>query len=639
MQTIPNTEWIARFEAYLRRRFPGRSTTKHYVSDVNIFARQHEGPFAAVTVQDIDAFVDAQHKQGLSAATVKRRVATLKTFFDFLAEEQQDEEHPNPVSMRRHAGRQPRHLPRDLSDEQVRRVLESVRDTRDMAMISLMLYAGLRVGEVVALRLEDITVPQDSQELVRLRVRGKGEKERMVYLEQAGYGPVQQYLEEQPLMEVGSRVFRNRRGVPITVAGVQSRVSYYGQQCGVPVTCHRLRHTYARWMAESEMPVLALSRLLGHASVQTTQVYIDSADPQVRRSYEAAMEQASRTAEHSTTINELLTAVDMRGSATVVRETTSIFDREDWMPEWPTWLREGCLGWVQRQWYQWKPSHRRSTAGTRLRELRIFWRWQLAHRPYHSWSDLSRSDIDAFVDAQLERNLAPKTIKRYLATLYQVLQYLAEEGQLTEVPSRPRLKLPDPLPRHLKPAEVLALEQYVELQETTTQGKNWLDIAIYYLLAHSGLRTCEALDLQVKDLELGSRRVCVRQGKGRKDRIVYTTQRAARALRQYLQTVPHTANDLVLSQKGRPLSDNTLRSRIKRFCRAAGVTNVSPRRLRHTYATLLLNNGVSLDGLRRLMGHDNLATTLIYARLADTTLERQYRSAMERVTYDPVHSV
>jgi site-specific recombinase XerD len=449
---------------------------------------------------------------------------------------------------------------------------------------------------------------------------------------------VQQYLEEQPLIEAGSRVFRNQRGKPITVAGVQHRISEYGQQSSVPVTCHRLRHTFARWMAESEMPVLALSRLLGHASIQTTQVYIDSADPQVRRSYEAAMGQSPRLTE-STPVHESLPTIDVRGTATVVREVPDTLDAEDWMPEWPTWLREGCLGWVLRQWYQWKPTQRRSTAQARLRELRIFWRWQFAHRSYRDWSDLSRADIDAFVDAQLARGLSPKTIKRQLATLYQVLQYLVEQGQLAEVPSRPRLTLPEPLPRHLKPAEVLALEQHVERQETTMQDTNWLDIALYYLLTHSGLRTCEALDLQIKDLDLSARRIRIRQGKGQKDRIVYTTQRAARALHHYLQTVPHTADDLVLSHKGRPLSGSALRARLARFCQAAGVENVSPRRLRHTYATLLLNNGVSLDGLRRLMGHDNLETTLIYARIADTTLEQQYRSAIERIPYDPDHSV
>jgi site-specific recombinase XerD len=470
-----------------------------------------------------------------------------------------------------------------------------------------------------------------------LRVRGKGGKERIAYLDQAGYQRIQQYLEEQPLSERESQVFRNRRGKPISVAGVQNRISEYGRQSGVPVTCHRLRHTYARWMAESEMPVLALSRLLGHASIQTTQVYIDNADPQVRRSYEAAMGQPARLPEVAA-VGESLPAVDLHGTATVVRSEPSPLEMEDWMPEWPTWIREGCLGWVERQWYQWKPAHRRTTALTRLRELRIFWRWQLAQRSYRDWSDLSRADIDAFVDAQLARGLSPKTVKGHLATLYRVLQYLLEQGQVSEVPSRPRLTLPAPLPRHLKPAEVLALEQYVESQETA-QDASWLDIALYYLLAHSGLRTSEVLDLQVKDLDLSARRIRIRQGKGNKDRIVYTTQRAAWALHRYLQTVPHTADDLVLSRKGRPLSASTLRSRLTRFCQTAGVEHVSPRRLRHTYATLLLNNGMSLDGLRRLMGHDNLNTTLIYAQLADTTLERQYHLAMERVTYDLDDSV
>jgi site-specific recombinase XerD len=116
---MDHNEGIAQFTQYLNRRFPGRRTVIDYVSDVRQFAAVCPKPWRSVTMQDIDAFVDQQREGGLSPATIQRRVAALKTFFDFLAEESGDLSWPNPVHFRRHAGKQPSHLPRDLRDAQV----------------------------------------------------------------------------------------------------------------------------------------------------------------------------------------------------------------------------------------------------------------------------------------------------------------------------------------------------------------------------------------------------------------------------------------------------------------------------------------------------------------------------------------
>ena len=639
MTTLTSTEWIQQFKAYLKRRFPDRSTARHYASDLRIFVQHHPGPLTEVTTQDVDAFVDQQRARGLAPATVKRRAATLKAFFDFLAEEMGEPNRPNPVSMRRHAGRQPRHLPRDLSDTEVQRLLEVVDNQRNRAMIALMLYAGLRVSEVAKLRAVDIVEPEDSEAPIRLRVMGKWRKERVVYLCREGYQPVVEYLKEQSVSDPQQPLFRNRFGEPITVGGIQERIQHYARRSGVEVTCHRLRHTYGRWMAESEMPVLTLSRLLGHNSLQSTQRYIDGADPQVRRSYEVAMKRSLSVEAEPSATEAAQPVAAATGSVTVVREVPPAFEGDDWMAEWPAWLREGCLDWIQHQWYHWKPSQRQHHAHTRLGELRPFWRWQLDRRPLGSWDELTTAGITAFVEAQLARGIAPKTVTRNLDTLYSVLRYLVGEGRLAEIPRRPAVALPDPLPQHLKPAEVLALESCVAQREQKAQGEDWLDIALYYLLGHGGLRISEALDLQVKDLDLAARRVRVREGKGRRDRVIFLTEKAARAMGRYLETVPHAAGDLVLSRGGQPLRYQEAWRRIRRLGEEAGVQGVCPQRLRHTYATLLLNNGMSIEGLRQLMGHENLNTTLIYARLADKTVERQYRAAMEHVTTNQVNSM
>jgi site-specific recombinase XerD len=294
---------------------------------------------------------------------------------------------------------------------------------------------------------------------------------------------------------------------------------------------------------------------------------------------------------------------------------------------------------MRHKWYTWKSSRRKRLAHTRWVTLRLFWRWQLARRAWHGWADLTTADMAAFMEAQLARELKVSTITSYLNCIYELLRYLHDRGQLTRLPERPAIARPDPLPRHLTPQEVAALETYVQQQQSEADAADWLVIALYYLLAHAGLRISEALDLQVQDLDLTARRVRVREGKGQRDRIVFLTATAVAALRRYLATVPHAAEDLVLSWRQQPLSYGQAYRRLQRLGQASGVEQLSAHRLRHTYATLLLNNGMTIESLRQLMGHENLNTTLIYARLADGTVEKQYETAMERVINNRVNSM
>ena len=636
---LTNQEWVERFEADLRRRFPERSTAKHYGSDVRVFLAATPGPLPAVTMAAVDAFVDQQYARGLAPATVKRRVAALGTFFAFLAETLEAPGRPNPVVPRRQAGRQPKLLPRDLRDAEVARLLAVVEDVRDRAMLGLMLYGGLRVGEVVTLTADAISEPADAAAPVRLRVLGKGRKERVVYLTPDAYQAVVRYQQAHPPADAAAPLFRTRLGRAFTVAGVQERVARYAERSGVAVTAHRLRHTYGRWMAESEMPVLTLARLLGHRSIQTTQRYIDGADPDLRRHYEAAMTTHGVGPEP----DEAPPAPGQNDDAvlaTVVRPEPAPYDGATGLPEGPDWLREGCRAWIAHQAPQWKPSQRHHHIQVRLRQLRPFWRWQLSRRPLGGFAELTRADVAAFMEAELARGLAAKTVKGAIDTVYELLRFLVQTGLLAALPERPSLRLPDPLPRHLEPREVVRVADVVAQRESAaTTAAEWLDLALYYLLGHGGLRISEALDLRFADLDLTGRRVWVRDGKGRRDRLVYLTTHAADVLGRYREAVPHAGQDLVLSSRGQPLRYNDAWTRTRRLGEAAGVPALSPHRLRHTYATHLINNGMSLEALRRLMGHENLNTTLIYARLADTTLEQQYRAAMERIPESHVNSV
>lgn len=635
METKSNEAWLEAFRAYLQRRFPDRSTATHYLSDMKSFLADYSGSLLEVKRGDIDKYIDEQRRQGKAAATVKRRAAALKSFFDFVAEELGEAGRENPVWLKRHGGRIPQRLPRSLSDEEVAQFLAVIEDGRDRALVRLMLYGGLRVEEVVNLTPEAISEPAGEEEAVSIRVLGKGRKERIVYMEHTFYQPVAAYLASQTVWQAKQPLFTNRRGKPLGVAGVQWVIRQYAQASGVAVTCHRLRHTCARWLAEGEMPLLSLARFLGHNSLQATQRYIDGANPQLRRHYEQAMQPLGQLAASTA----LLPAPEAQPSlvlspaptVTVTRTPPDRFEAPPWLEAWPAWLRDSCLLWLEHKWFTWKPSRRQSNASTQLGGVRAFWRWQLARRELVSWDDLQLADVAAFIQAELQRGLAAKTVKTTLDRLYELLDFLVARGQRATRLPRPDIALPDSLPRHLQPEELLTLETYVKHQ-AMLPNPDWLPLALYYVLAHGGLRLCELLDMKVADLDLKTHRLWVREGKGRRDRLVYLTPTACQALHYYLATVPHAPADLLFSRHGLPLTSGQVNYSLGQLAKAAGLSHLSALRLRHTYATTLLNNGMTIEALRLLMGHDHINTTLIYARLADKTVEHQYLVAMSHVT-------
>jgi site-specific recombinase XerD len=341
-------EDIQRFDEYLRRRFPDRRTPVDYVSDVRQFVAVCPQPWREVTMHDIDAFVD-QQKIEHSPATIKRRVAALKTFFDFLAEDSGDLSWPNPVRFKRHAGKQPHRLPRDLSDETTERVWNAVTSLRDRAWFALMLRAGLRVGEVAGLKLTDLLAPPRADQPARLRVCGKGQKERVVLLTADAYAVLNAWLQARPVNDQPF-MFLNERGGPLTANGIEWLLHRHGEQVGIPLTPHQLRHTYARQLTEAGMPITSLSKLMGHAQVSTTQLYTAGADPELVQAYQTAMAQLARQnlpavgpPAPSGLPSPLSANPPLLTPSVGLASPPPLPKWADWMPDLPTDLRQASL--------------------------------------------------------------------------------------------------------------------------------------------------------------------------------------------------------------------------------------------------------------------------------------------------------
>ncbi len=279
---------IEGFEQYWHRRKPGTSTALHYSSDVRIFFTwaKDRSP-DALTPHDVDRFIEWQQSLGRAATTITRRLVAVRMFYDYLAYAT-DREVTSPVIPRRHYLDCGRPLPRDVTEVVIQQLFGAIGDhLRDRCLFTLMLHAGLRVGEIVALQVGDVQVSTGG--VARLRLLGKGRHERLVYLSAAAARSLAAYLATRPA-HPSERIFLNRHGQPMTIAGVQWRLAQYCREAGIWLTCHQLRHTFASRLVAAEVPITSVQKLLGHRSIRTTQLYVRIADTQVERDYHAGME-------------------------------------------------------------------------------------------------------------------------------------------------------------------------------------------------------------------------------------------------------------------------------------------------------------------------------------------------------------
>lgn len=300
----------------------------------------------------------------------------------------------------------------------------------------------------------------------------------------------------------------------------------------------------------------------------------------------------------------------------------------------PAWLVEQLTQLQHIRQANWRPA-RLNEAILRFWSVHTrLWRWLFAYEDIQAISDVKRAHLFAYIDERLDAGYTAKSVNQELRAFQATLHFLQERDFV--VPRAllrlPGLKEPDSLPRFLTDEQVgrlqADLEQRVAQAETLPQQRNaLLDRAAFYLLWQGGLRLGEVEELRLDDLNLAHKQLLIRQGKGRKDRAVYLTDRAIAALQAYLAVRGSGATAHLFLYRHKPVSKDFLRGRIK----AAGVrtgVKVTPHQLRHTYATQLVNAGCKITTIQALLGHRHLNTTLTYARVHDRTVAEDYFAAM-----------
>jgi site-specific recombinase XerD len=262
------------------------------------------------------------------------------------------------------------------------------------------------------------------------------------------------------------------------------------------------------------------------------------------------------------------------------------------------------------------------TLKTYVNILDHFIRWLAVPLP-----EVTRKEIGAYVDHLLRKRRTPKTITCHLQTIRLFFDYLMnEEGVAMVNPvTRISLRLPKPLPRHLKDDQVTRFFAVI---------RDPRDRAMFMLMLRCGLRVQEVAELTVDAVEYGRRQIFVFHGKGAKDRVVYMSEDARSALLAYLEKRSSKARALFLVQKGpmrgQPLSVRGIQKRIEYYARESEL-DVSCHRLRHTMATQLLNADADLATIQDLLGHSQITTTQRYCRVANLKVQRDYYKAMKVV--------
>ena len=248
---------------------------------------------------------------------------------------------------------------------------------------------------------------------------------------------------------------------------------------------------------------------------------------------------------------------------------------------------------------------------------------------------VNKSDLQQYLSHLYDQGFATTTVARHLSTLRAFYDYLLVEGKIKSSPCEllESPKLPKNLPTVLNIDEVSRL-----LDSFTSNTKNDLrNKAMVELLYASGMRVSELLNLDVTDLylELGFVR-CL--GKGNKERIVPIGNVATAALAEYLDEarislIKESVKDdaLFLNRLGKRMSRQGFWKILKQQALLAGITKeISPHKLRHSFATHLIENGADLRIVQELLGHADIATTQIYTHISRSHLQKVIADAHPR---------
>ena len=271
-----------------------------------------------------------------------------------------------------------------------------------------------------------------------------------------------------------------------------------------------------------------------------------------------------------------------------------------------------------------------------LNDLKLFVRWAAAnYSPSFSLQTLSTAAIQAYRQMLIESGARPQTTNRRLAALAAYGHWAAQSGQTPSNPAqnvRTVTSVGGLTPRWLDKRQRAALVRAAEKGAQLAQKRYprlWVlrqrDTSMVLTLLNTGLRVGELCALRLNDVQIGERKgqMIVRAGKGMNHRVIPLNIHARQALSEWLQVrPPDSSHALFIGQRLGPIDAHAVQRAVNRIAHAAGLSNVTPHVLRHTFAKSLIDEGVSMEKVALLLGHSSLNTTRIYTVPGEQELEQ-----------------
>jgi integrase/recombinase XerC len=294
------TELLARYlESLALERNLSPYTLRNYEGDLRglfAFLEQRDIEPCALSRQIFREYLSRLVADGVSPGSIQRKVSAARGFYRWLHAQGVIES--NPLANVK-GPRKPRRLPSFLTHDEVTALISSPRGSRpqamrDRAILELLYATGMRVSEIAALNLDDVDL--DGQ---AVRVLGKGNKERIVIMGDPAREALEQYLREaRPKLATGPEraFFLNRDGGRLSVRRVQLMLRKYAAAAGLGKRAypHLLRHTFATHLLDGGADLRVVQELLGHANVNTTQVYLHVTEERQRKVMEDSLDTIAR---------------------------------------------------------------------------------------------------------------------------------------------------------------------------------------------------------------------------------------------------------------------------------------------------------------------------------------------------------